>query len=251
MIMAEKLSVDCMRYVSMQYFDNHTVKFNHLPPTTYRDKRLNWRYLKTAAEFPIRLSMTLPLLFFVNTNIKPERYLILVPREVVNVLGSNALVLEFFRKCVFIVGLLLFAAMCTAIRYSSQHVVTDDQSRVTPTRMSLFFDNFARVLGTSCEVWMSPVTSERQLLVAVGFSGFIVSSIFSGILYESLLMEEKLQYRYNSLQDVCDAGLKINIPFDLINYFQAISDLEPWLKYMLVYVYMNECYHLILQKLQA
>lgn len=45
-------------------------------------------------------------------------------------------------------------------------------------------------------------------------------------------MEEQLQFRYNSLRDVCAEGLQINITFDLLYHFKTISDSEPWLKYI-------------------
>lgn len=219
MIIAERLSAKAMSYLPAIDNVDYKVQFPRLPPMQYIDKRLSWCFSKNPRYLQLSLSMKLFYKIRVYTNANPERYLILVPRIVVN--SSNQVFYQTILKCMLVLVLLLTAAVLTGLRFACQWTLRDStiSQKNLNSIVKLFTDTFARSLGTSTGNWNGRTTTERQLLVVIGFFGLLSSSIFSGIFYEQLLLEDNTLFMYENLDDVCRANLNVGIPLIMFAQF--------------------------------
>lgn len=133
-------------------------------------------------------------------------------------------------KGIVVAGLFMTAAVLAFLRFGYQWALDDSWPYSFMRAIQLFIDTFARSLGTSAGAWFGRTTSERHLLVVIGFFGLLSSCIFSGMLYEQFFIEEQTLYLYNNLSDVCHHKMKIGLSssVDILAFDSRKTD-ESWL----------------------
>lgn len=217
MIIADKLTATGMGYLSLNSYKlPYDLQFPYLSPIRYPDRRLSWRYLhKNLTQFQHWISFNFFSKANVLINAEPEQFVVLVPRVVDNRYISNQMLYQSFLKFLAVVAFILVAAILSVFRFCCECATNATNS--VYSGMYLFVDTFARSLGISPGMWLGRNTSERQLLVIIGFFGLLSSCLFSGFLFENYFVEEPTHFRYNSINDVCLDGLQIGFPISLLN----------------------------------
>lgn len=225
-ILGELLEASYMRYF-------YTIQFDiiHKEPiaVTVRDRRLIATFFISSKEkFPmISLSPHWQLFpYQFSHGALQTRYMIVVPRIVMDSNSNRST--EYWSKFLVIVGLFLCTAFFVVIRYLCQ-VNDGDELPVNAGAwiMQSFFDTLARTLSVGAGQWMGRSTAERQMLTVIAIFAILSGSIFSGVLYEQLLVKEEVRFRLNSLDDICLAGMVLNVPRELIpGYSYVNQDME-------------------------
>lgn len=130
-------------------------------------------------------------------------YMILAPKQLVGPKSTWSVVLLRTLLVVLIIGTsLVFLSIRLFCRRTETHETAD--------RVELLFDTFARTLGLSAGTWLGRTRAERQALVVVSIFSILLSSVFSGVLYARTMNSEAVQ-RYNTLQELCDGNVTVNI----------------------------------------
>lgn len=174
-----------------------------------RDIRLSAKYRLTTDQFVHKASLHPDSNVFQHVSSHSAtqvRYVIVVPR-IVATSSSNSLK-DLFLKFQVLCGIFLSIAIFVFVRIMCQRV------QYCSIR-NLVFDTFARSLGVGSVSWPGGATAERQLLSVISFFAILSGSIFSGVLYQGLVVQEDAQFLYNNLDEICLAGMKLYLHFDL------------------------------------
>lgn len=215
MIVAERFCPNKMYFINVEDRNsNDGIQSDSLPTMRYLDRRLSWRNFKENMDTDIYMSLKHEYFFTAWTNSEPYRYVVLIPRVIVDDATLREVLFKYLRKCSVVVGLLLVVAVFSALRYLCQRTTVKSISPLD----HLFLDTFARSIGSSAGPWLGRSRSERQLLVVIGVFAFLFGSIFSGALFEQLLTEAPLHFLYNSLDDVCSAKLGVSVQIEVFDH---------------------------------
>lgn len=214
-----KIFMELMGTKGLRYFYTHQYIDHRNRPilTSFRDRRLIVQYpLNGSFSHAISLSpngQTFPNMFL-ESSIPPMRYMVVVPRIVIN--STSNQLKEFTFKCQVIGGLFLTTCIFVSIRFGSHQFSSREPEVETPTFMLSFFDTFARMLGVGAGAWQCRSTAERLLLSVIAVIAFFWGSFLSGVLYEQMFIREDLKFCFNNLDDLCLAGKELHIPIELI-----------------------------------
>lgn len=240
MILADKLSGNGMSYMHVPGTISMSKEFQYLAPMQYLDKRLSFRFFQSEGSSQLQMSLKIPKSGRVFTNAQPERYVVVVPRVVVKQTSSNLVLYQFLLKCLAVAVLILVAVLFTVLRYVFRWSLSDSLENITPV-IYLFVNTFAGCLGTSAGNLIVTNTSERQLLIVNGVFAILFSSILSGILYEQLLMQEPIEFLYNTFLDVCLAKLSLAFPMELLSHFARTNPADDLsMKYATILIQQND-----------
>lgn len=220
-IVAERMSAKRMHYWQTQHTVRYAVQFERLPTMRYLDTRLSLANVEKQFVLNYHLSFLVKQKIQLYTQVQPRVFRILVPRVVMENSSSNKRMIDYYRKTIVVLSLLLMAALYVVLRYCCQFAAPKNGVSFL---MHSFFDTLARSLGTSSGIWLGRTTSERLLLFVIGVYSIYACSIFSGVLYEQLLIGEEVKFKYNSLHDVCDEKLALGYPYEVYNLLLQHED---------------------------
>lgn len=214
-IVAERISNNGFTFEEMN--NDKVRRFVRLPPTRFRDKRLSWRYWKISSPSEFTFSLIWNPFKTIYTHARSKRYVILVPRIVIED-SSETYAVQLASQCLVIVGLLLVTSTFFSLRFCCQWANNVGPIYKSSLLVICYFDTLSRLLGNSIGRWPRPSVSEHQLQIVIGVCAILFSSIFSGVLYEDKFAETGVKFKYNSLKEVCNDGLKVGLPWELYIY---------------------------------
>lgn len=211
-LLAELIGAHQIRYY---YMIMYVVRQPRVFRSKELDKRLVAKYELTDDRPPHSVSLNahlklFPRQFYHGAHI--SRYVVVVPRILVD--SSSNRLIEYGRRCQVVGGLVMSTLFFVMLRYCYQR--TDVASLSGSVVLALFFDTFARSMGVGAGPWLGRLSAERLLLSVIAVYAILSGSIFSGVLYEHLVVKEQPQFRFNSLDELCTADMVLLVPLELM-----------------------------------
>lgn len=150
------------------------------------------------------------------------QYRIIVPR-IVETSNNNYGVPEVLSNFGIILCFLVSVLVFVTLRFKIRRIM-NDIPKSGGSFLEMLFDTFSRSLGISAGIWSGRTRAERLLLSVIAVFAFLSGSIFSGALYQELLSDEVIEYRYKNLQDVCRDRLVLKYPLELAELMKDFED---------------------------
>lgn len=212
-----KILRELLRAKYMRYYPNFHFAWNpRLTSMTVSEERLTAVFYIIRGEWINKLSLIPhPQMFpyqFSHGALR-TRYRVVVPRIVLDT-TSNRLK-KYWMQTLVVLGLMLTTGLFVVIRLLCR-LGEEWPVDVSDWWVYSFFDTWARTLSNGAGPWLGRSTAERQLLTVIAVFAFLAARVFTGVLYEQLLVQDEVRFLYNSLDDICLAGMVLRVPHVLM-----------------------------------
>lgn len=153
-----------------------------------------------------------------------DRYVVLAPRQLVPLKVCQWRALQ---KPLLLILLVAMSFLFLRIRLwcRLEPIVVD--------REHLLFETFARMLGITAGMALVRTRSERQLLVVIAIFAIWTGSIFSSVLYERNVVDDKLVQRFRTFDELCAAKVPINFGRNPL-----LDSVQPGARFVFLFVFI-------------